>query len=427
MIEITPIKELNAEITVPGSKYIANRILILASLTNGTSIISNVPNNDDINNAITALRLFGVKIIKKGTALEIKGACGKLIAPTKKINVGDSGTLLRYATGIACLAKGTTKITGSDTIKKRPIKDLLDALKQVNIDCESNNYSYPPITIRGGTLNGGTINIKGNISSQYISSLLIIAPFAKKKLEINITTELVSKPYVDLTMDLMEEFGVSIERHNYHRFIINPKKRYLHLNYHIPGDWSSASYFLAAAALVPGRVKLTDMDMHSIQGESKFYNALYQMGVDIEKGKDWVIVEGPDQLNGIEIDMNSMPDVVQTLAAVAMFANSKTRIFNIHNLIYKESDRINMTATELKKLGTKIETLGGELIINPGKIKSASPVIFETHNDHRMAMSLALIGLKIKGIKIKNPEVVNKSFPGYWDKLRDIGVKIRDV
>lgn len=423
MIKINPITNLDTEIKVSGSKYIANRVLLIAALADGTSIIRNVPENDDIKNTIKALEQFGVKIKKDDNTLTINGTSGNFTAPKKAIDVGHSGTLLRFMAGFASLAKGTTIITGSERIRQRPIKDLLDALQKQGIYTESKD-DYPPVKLYGGKIKGGSIQVKASVSSQYISSLLLISSFAREDVEIIIKDELSSKNYVDLTIELMKRFGVDVESEDYKRFIIRKGQAYSAKEYVIPADPSSASYFMAAAAIVPGTIKINGFDKDSIQGESKFCDVLEKMGCRVRPEKNSITITGKKDLKGIDIDMNSMPDVVQTLASVAVFAVSKTTIKNIENLKYKECDRINDTAEELRKLGASVETKDDEIIITPRPMKGT---VLDTHDDHRMAMSLSLIGLKIPDIIIKNPQDCKKSFPDFYDKLKDIGVKVEDV
>jgi len=424
MIEIKPIKALDSEITVPGSKYIANRVLLLAALANGASKIKNVPDNEDISAAIGALKKFNIeiKIDKKNKEVIINGSNGNVAAPNEKIDVRNSGTLMRLITGFASLAEGKTTITGSKRIKQRPIKELLMSLNDLGIKCSSKNNGFPPVEVNGGTLDGGKTRIKGNVSSQFISSLLIISPYAKNDVEIIVENELVSKNYVDMTIDLMKKFGVNVKRDNYRRFRVRSGQKYSAKSYAIPADWSSANYFLAATAIVPGKIKVEDVDL-SQKGEAEFADMLKKMGCKVKKNKNSIEVIGNKKLNAVEADMSTMPDSVQTLAAVAVFAKGATRIKNIGNLKYKESDRINDTASELKKIGIKAVAKDDELIIEGGNPSSAA---IDPHNDHRMAMSFALIGLKT-GIKIKNPECVAKSFPNFWEKLNEIGVKTKNA
>lgn len=415
MIEISPIKNLNATISVPGSKYIANRLLIICALANGVSILKNVPENEDINNAIKAIKEFGIKIEKSNGTLTINGTGGKLKAPKSKINVGDSGTLLRFIAGFAALAKGRSKITGSKRIQKRPISDLLKSLSDLGIKCESTN-NHAPIKIQGGNFKGGKTLIKGDVSSQFISSLLMISPFAKKDVEISVNGKPVSLEYIDLTINLMKEFGVKVER-NGNKFKIKFNQKYKSRNFTIPADWASADYFLAAASIVPGKVRINNLDLKLRQPESGFFRLLENMGCKVTLDGNSIEITGNNKLKAIEADMSSMPDSAQTLAIVALFANGTTKISGISNLKFKESDRINDTANELRKLGADVKVTDNGMEITPGKLKSAT---INPHNDHRMAMSFAIAGLKISGIKVDNPECVNKSYPEFWQKLSDI-------
>ena len=424
MIEITPIKKLDAEISMPGSKYIANRLLIICALADGTSVLSNAPNNDDINNAIAALRNFGVEIKKIKNSLIIKGTKGKLKQTKKEIDVGDSGTLLRFIIGIAALAEGQTKIFGSKRICERPIQNLLDSLHDLGIKIESLNDGCAPLIIHGGTFKGGTAKISGNVSSQFISSLLLIAPFAQKDVEIIVEGNLVSRGYVDLTIDLMKKAGIDIKRKGYKQFKIKSRQIYKQVKIDIPADWASANYFLAAAAIMPGIIRIRNINMQSNQPESQFVNVLKKIGCSIKVKNKSLTVKGPKILSAVEADMSTMPDSVQTLCAVALFSRGTTKITGISNLKYKESDRINDTAKELRKLGADIVINKDSLAIRNNKV---NPAVIDPHNDHRMAMSLALVGLKIRGIKINQPECVSKSFPGFWNKMKEVGIKIKNV
>ncbi len=421
MIEIKPLKQLDyKEINVPGSKYIANRVLIIAALADGITTITNVPDNDDINHSIQALKHLGINIKQDHDTLEIIGCSGKLNVKGKKLDVGESGTLMRFITCVAALSNDKIHITGSQRICQRPVGELLDALGNLGVKVKS-NAGCPPIDFLEGKLVGGTTNISGNVSSQYISGLLLVAPFAEKDVVINLTTELVSKKYVDLTIDLMEKFGVVVVRNEYKCFRVKAGQKYTGMKFSVPGDWSSANYFFAIAALLKGKIKVKNLNLNSKHGEARFISVLEKMGCYIEKGSDFIIVTGPEQLLGIDIDMEPMPDTVQTLTALAPFAMKKTIIRHIENLKYKECDRINDTAFELRKMGCRVETTNDAMIIYPSVLNSA---VVDTHSDHRMAMSMAIIGLVQEGIKIMNPECAGKSFPGYWDKLKEIGVEI---
>ena len=424
MIRIKPLDKLKKNvIEVPGSKYIANRVLMLAALADGESTISNVPENNDINYAIRALKNFGIDIQQKKNVLKIQGTGGKINSASDVIDVGESGTLMRFITAVSALSENKVTITGSKRITERPVEHLIDALGQVGIKCESPT-GCPPVSIQGGRIHGGEIKVQGNISSQFISGLLLVAPFADGDLKITLTSELVSVKYVDMTIKMMEEFGVKVQRNGYKEFFIADGQKYKAKDFIIPGDWSSASYFLATAALLQDKIKIINMDLNSTQGEAKFYEVLEKMGCEVELGENSITLTSNNKLNGVDIDMGNMPDVAQTLAAIAPFSNGKTTIRNIEHLRYKECDRVEETANELRKIGGNVSTTKDSITIEPSQILSGQ---IETHNDHRMAMSFALCGLKAENVVINNPEVSSKSFPIYWEKLQEIGVEIEQV
>ncbi|MFP4546560.1 MAG: 3-phosphoshikimate 1-carboxyvinyltransferase [Fidelibacterota bacterium] len=424
MIRIKPLEKLKKNIIeVPGSKYIANRVLMLAALADGESTVVNVPDNNDIRHAIDALQNFGIDIQQSRNTLKIQGTGGKIHPKADVINVGESGTLMRFITAVSALSKTKVTITGSKRITERPVDHLVDALGQVGVKCESPS-GCPPVTIQGGKIDGGKINVQGNISSQFISGLLLVAPFAERDLKIVLTSELVSVKYVDMTIKMMEEFGVTVERKGYKEFFIADGQKYKARKYIIPGDWSSASYFLAAAAVLQDKIEIINMDLKSTQGEAKFYEVLEKMGCQVELGQNSVKLISNQQLKGVDVDMGNMPDVAQTLTAIAPFADGITTIRNIEHLRYKECDRVEETANELRKIGGKASTTKDSITIEPSDLTGGQ---VETHNDHRMAMSFALCGLKAENVVINNPEVSAKSFPIYWDKLHEIGVEIEEV
>ena len=424
MIKIKPLNKLKKNvIEVPGSKYIANRVLMLAALADGESTITNVPENNDIRHAIKALQNFGIDIQQNGNTLKIQGTGGKIHPKSDVINVGESGTLMRFITAVSALSKTKVTITGSKRITERPVDHLVDALGQVGISCESPT-GCPPVSIQGGKIAGGEIRVQGNISSQFISGLLLVAPFAEGDLKISLTSELVSVKYVDMTIKMMEEFGVKVERQGYKEFFIADGQKYQARKFIIPGDWSSASYFLAAAAVLQDKIEIINLDLNSTQGEAKFYEVLEKMGCRVDLGENSVKLTSNQPLKGVDVDMGNMPDVAQTLAAIASFADGKTTIRNIEHLRYKECDRVEKTANELRKIGGNVSTTKDSITIVPSELTGGQ---VETHNDHRMAMSFALCGLKAENVIINNPEVSAKSFPIYWEKLQEIGVELEPV
>jgi len=278
------------------------------------------------------------------------------------------------------------------------------------------NNGCPPLEISGGGVSGGKINLAGDKSSQYLTSVLLCAPYFKSDTTINIIGDLTSKSYADITLSIMEDFGVTVQNKNYTQFYVPAGQIYQAKNYAIEADWSSASYFLAAAAITQGEMTLFGLKPDSLQGDAGFLNVLEQMGCTIERSPEKIFIKG-NPLRGIDINMNNMPDVAQTLAVTALFAKGETRISGIGNLKIKETDRIEALKGELSRLGARVETGEDFLTVHPG---TYVPADIETYDDHRMAMSLALAGLKIPGVRIKNPNCVEKSFPDFFERLESI-------
>lgn len=415
MLAIKTKKFINAVIEAPPSKSYTNRALIIAALAKGKSIIKNPLLSDDTSYMISALKQFGVKIKRKNKELVVHGTSEKLTQPKNQIYAGNAGTTMRFLAALSSLVDGQTIITGDKRMQQRPIKDLLDALQQLGIRNESDN-GFPPVRIYGGTFNGGSISLNGSVSSQFLSSILMCSPYAKKDVAINIIGDLTSKPYVDITLDIMKNFGVAVKNINYKKFIIKNNQRYKSRVYKIEGDASSASYFFAAAAITKGTIKVKNINPNSKQGDIKFAGLLKKMGCGVKKGVNFIQVKG-HSLKSIEVDMNDMPDVVPTLAVTSLFADSTTKISNVANLRVKETDRLRALAIELRKLGADAKETEDGLIIKRRRLHKA---VIETYNDHRMAMSFAIAGLAVSGVRIKNPACVNKSFPEFWKKFNEL-------
>jgi 3-phosphoshikimate 1-carboxyvinyltransferase len=414
-IAIKQIEKVNAKVDAPASKSYTNRALIIAALADGKSTLKNPLVSDDTKFMVAALKELGVNIKQEKGKITVKGNGGRFGEAKKELFVGNAGTAMRFLTGAAALAGGTTTITGNDRMKRRPIEDLLDGLRQLGVVCNSAD-GFPPVKVSGHTLRGGTIKMKGNKSSQYFTSIMMISPYAKEDVVISVDGELTSKSYIDITIDVMKKFAVGVDNNNYKKFTV-PVGAYKPCDYQIEGDASSASYFFGAAAITGGKVKVNNLNPKSAQGDINFPSVLKKMGCKVKTGKDFISLEG-GKLKGIEVDMNLMPDTVQTLAVVALFAKGKTKIKNISNLRIKETDRIAALASELKKLGAKVDTKKDSITITPAP--EYNPAEIETYDDHRMAMSFSLAGLKIQGIKIKNPGCVSKSFPDYWNKFNEL-------
>ncbi len=408
-------KNLRTEIQVPPSKSYTNRALIAAALGEGDTTIVNPSLSDDSLHLLNALKDFGITIKKKKGSFEVQGSNGTLTAPKKEVFIGNAGTAMRFLTTLASLAQGETVLTGDEQMQQRPIQDLLDALKHSGIKSSSTN-GCPPVTIHGGNFSGGRIDIRAEKSSQFISSLLLTSPYAKRPVDLFIKGKINSLPYVDMTLHVMRSFGAEIDIADPSIYRVSNKSKYIGHEFHVESDASSATYFLAAAAITGGTITIPDISPDSLQGDVKFIDVLSEMGCSVTKHEHSLEVTGK-KLRGIEIDMNNLPDCVPALAVVAAFAEGSTTITNIPQLRYKETDRIAALAKELSKMGVKIEVTEDGLIIHPGKLHGTT---IETYNDHRIAMSFAVAGLCVEGMTISHPECVAKSFPTFWDEFKKL-------
>jgi len=425
---IIPIKQaVNAQLTMPGSKSFTNRALVMAALTDGESRILNYPQSDDNNILITALRKIGVEITKTTREIIVKGTGGKFKEFNGKINFGVAGTSIRFFTSIACLVPGTIILDGSARMRQRPIGELVNALRDLEAKItylEKNGC--PPIEISNTVIRGGKLSIQGTVSSQYVTSLLLIAPVMEKGIEIQVEDKQVSKSYIDMTIASLESFGVNVENQGYKKYIIKAGESYRASDYYVEGDISGASYFWAIAALTNGIVRVENINPRSSQGDVGFPDLLERMGCRVIKNAEekWIEVAGVGKLWGIEVDMEQMPDTAQTLAVVASFAKGKTKITGLSTLRGKETNRLSALQTELAKMGIKSEVGDDYIIVKGGNPTGA---LIETHKDHRMAMAFAIAGVKIPSIEILDPMVVNKSFPDFWKKLENTGVEVKMI
>lgn len=382
---------------MPGSKSLTNRAIIMASLSNGLSKISNISNSLDSKIMIKAMKKLGIIIKENKNELQIIGNQGVFKEFNGSINAGNAGTVARFLTSLVILVPGRVVINRSNRMKERPIKELAEALKKIRT---------------------GKVSIKGNISSQFISSLLMITPVLEKGLVIKIIDRLVSRTYVDMTIDLLNKFGIKVINHQYKKFVVGKNQKYKSAVYKVEGDASGASYFLGIAAVTGKKIRV-NIDPKSVQGDAKFIDILEKMGCLVEKNShgQWVEVTGPEILKGITVDMNLMPDTAQTLAVVAAFAKGKTKITGLSTLKIKETDRLLALKNELRKMQIKSEITGDSITVTGGNPQKA---VIETYEDHRMTMAFAVAKAKIPGLIIKNPEVVKKSFPEFWEKFKQI-------
>jgi 3-phosphoshikimate 1-carboxyvinyltransferase len=414
MIEIKPLTHCDAVIAVPGSKSYTHRALVISALAAGESSLINALRCEDTEHTAQALGKFGVRILREGDGLRVQGTGGKLKAGAEKIYVGDSGTSMRFLTALAALKNGRTQLDGSERMRQRPMAELLDGLVALGVKAYSEEGDgYPPVVVESQGLMGGVVRIDGGESSQFISALLMVAPLARGDVRIEVASHLASRPYVDITRDVMSAFGVEVQLGGERSFFVPRGQRYFPRKYPIEGDASNASYFFAAAAITAGKVRVENFRPASVQGDSGFLRILEKMGCEVNCGESFAAIRGND-LKGIELDMNTMPDLVPTLAVTAAFARGKTVIHNIGHLRLKESDRIRSLASELAKMGVRVEEGEDWLSVEGGGVWAAE---IETHNDHRLAMSFAVAGLAVPGIRIKGERCVEKSFPEFWETL----------
>jgi 3-phosphoshikimate 1-carboxyvinyltransferase len=424
-LQITPINHpLDAAVRVPGSKSLTNRALLIASLADGTTRLTNALFSDDSKYFANALQTLGFEVQSDELKQEITvtGLCGKIPSKKAELFIGNAGTAARFLSAFLTLGQGEFIIDGDARMRERPIGDLIDALHQLGVELEAPN-DCPPVEIYANGLPGGQTKIAGNISSQFLSALLMVAPYANSPIEIDVTTELNSKPYVDMTIAIMKDFGVEIERHGYEHFTIRPSSFLPPFDvaqgklssYFIESDASAASYFFAAPVICGGIVRVENISRNSKQGDIAFLDILEQMGCEIKEGDNSVEVMRTKSLVGVDVDMRDIPDTAQTLAAIAPFATSPTRIRGIASARLKETDRVHATCMELARLGVSVEEYEDGLTIYP--CDEIQPGTIRTYNDHRMAMAFSLIGLRNPGIVIENPACVSKTFPNYFEVL----------
>ncbi len=423
-LTLPPLSSIDGEVTIPGSKSLSNRILLLAALADGPTVITNLLRSDDIERMLDALQALGVpcELSEDGTGCIVTGQGGPLSTTQElELFLGNAGTAMRPLTAALCLGQGEFTLEGVPRMYERPIGDLVDALRACGADIDYlGKEGFPPLRIRGTGLNGGTVRIKGNISSQFLTALLMSAPYASDDLTIEVEGELVSKPYIDITLAAMQQFGVTVENDNYRTLTVRHGQRYRSPGeVMVEGDASSASYFLAAAAIAGGTVRVHGIGKASVQGDVAFAEVLEQMGATVGWSDYWVEVSR-GALRGIDVDLNHIPDAAMTIATTALFAQGPTAIRNVYNWRVKETDRLHAMATELRKLGADVEEGRDYLIVNPvSEIKAAS---IETYDDHRIAMCFSLAAFGNAPITILDPGCTAKTFPRYFDEFRALTV-----
>lgn len=419
---LQPIKRVDGDVTVPGSKSLSNRALLLAALAKGTTTLSNLLDSDDIRRMLEALTALGInyELSADKTRCVVHGNDGAFTqTPSQPLHLGNAGTAMRPLCAALAASPIACTLTGDPRMQERPIGDLIDALRQLDADISyQNNEGYPPLAIKGKTLQAGKVSIDGSVSSQFLTAVLMAAPLFAGRTEIHITGELVSKPYIEITLDIMQKFGVIVTHNQYKSFVIEGGQHYQAPGeFMVEGDASSASYFLAAGAIKGGRVQVNGVGKTSVQGDIRFAEVLAQMGAKVEYADTYIAVES-GTLRGIDIDLNHIPDAAMTIAVAALFADGPTTIRNIYNWRVKETDRLAAMSTELRKVGATVEE-GHDYItvIPPSELHHAC---IDTYDDHRIAMCFSLVALGDTAITINDPGCTAKTFPDYFQRFASL-------
>lgn len=428
-VEIQPVDgPVLATVRPPGSKSITNRALVCAALARGRSVLTGALDSEDTRVMIAALRQLGIDVAVEdaGSTLAVAGCDGVIPVKHAELFVANSGTTMRFLTAMVALGQGAFRLDGVARMRERPIGDLVSALNALGAEVRClGRDNCPPVVVTASGLPGGTASIRGDISSQFLSGLLMAAPYAQTPVALQVDGTLVSIPYVEMTLAVMKSFGVdSRVTGNFSRLEVSNSIRYAGRTYEIEPDASAASYFFAAAAITGGRIKVEGLHQFALQGDVHFCRCLAQMGAHISYSENSITVEGRP-LHGIDVDMNDISDTVQTLAVTALFAGGPTRIRNVAHIRHKETDRIAATACELRKLGATVEEYDDGLQILPPERQLHGAEI-DTYHDHRMAMSFALAGLRLPQVVIRDPGCTEKTYPEFFrDLARITGTRTR--
>jgi len=414
-IKTQPIK--SCAVSVPGSKSFSHRILIASALSSGDCTIDNCLQSDDTRFTIQALKQFGVQVVESGEPLVLKGKSGRFDASDAPIFLGNSGTSMRLLTALAALGNGTYVLTGTERMQARPLDDLIDGLGQIGVPAKSvHNNGCPPVEVTGGMVEGGSMRLRCGSSSQYLSAMLLIAPCTRQGIEITVTEGPVSKPYIDMTIQVMERFGIQVERSGHHYFRVEGGQAYRPGKYTVESDCSQAGYFWAAAAITGTGVKVLGTSPDTLQGDIRLISLLESMGCRCIQENDGIRLTG-GRLTAIDADMSDIPDMVPTLAVVSAFAHGTTWIRNVAHLRVKESDRLATVADGLIRMGISAVCTDDGLVVEGGRPHGAA---VDTYDDHRIAMSFAVAGLMVPGVVIRDERCVEKSFPDFWGVFSEL-------
>jgi 3-phosphoshikimate 1-carboxyvinyltransferase len=413
---VKPAGPLQAVVRLPGSKSHTQRALVIAALAEGVSILRNGLRSEDTEYLIRALSSLGARISGQGDDLRVEGTGGRIRNPGREIFLGNNGTAMRFLTSLVCLGSGSFTLTGDARLCERPMGPLLDALSLLGAEYRClGRAGCAPFDLSASSLSGGEVVFRGDESSQYISSLMLSSPYARKETVVEVSGTVLSRPYVDITVQAMDRFGVSVTEERPNRFRVPAGNPYRGREYTIEPDVSSGSYLFLAAALCGGWVRAENLDPASRQGDMRFLEILEEAGCSVIRGQDAIEVRGGVLLPGdMTIPMGDMPDMVPTVAALAACRQGRTTIEGVPHLRFKESDRLSAVAAELGRAGIRVEERPDGLVVEGGIPRG---VEIETYKDHRIAMSFAVLGLVAPGMKIRDPGCVRKSFPGFWEML----------
>lgn len=405
----------DAVVLIPGSKSLTNRALVIAALAEGISHLANVLISDDTAVMVDALRRLGfvVDVDAREQRISVQGLGGRIPATAADLFVGNAGTAARFLTAMVALGHGRYRLDGTPRMRERPIRDLADALNALGAAVESPS-GCPPVVVEARGLRGGHVRVRGEISSQFVSAVLITAPYAADAVDLSVDGRLVAAPYVEMTVAVMREFGARVDRLAPQRFLIPGGQRYQGRDYAVEPDASSAAYFFGAAAITGGRVRVPGLSAASLQGDARIVDLFERMGCRVDRADSYLEVCGNTALRGLDVDLGAISDQTMTVAAVAPFADGPTRIRGVAHIRHQESDRLAATAAELRRLGQDVEEFEDGLRITPQPVR---PAVVHTYGDHRIAMAFATIGLRVPGVAIADPGCVTKTFPDFFERL----------
>ncbi|MBI4809078.1 MAG: bifunctional 3-phosphoshikimate 1-carboxyvinyltransferase/cytidylate kinase [Nitrosomonadales bacterium] len=428
-LELPPLMSAHGSVRLPGSKSISNRVLLLAALAQGTTTVRDLLHSDDTERMLDALRTLGVQVESLGdNAYRVTG-CGGNFGETRgarfpvkqaKLFLGNAGTAFRPLTAALALSGGSYELSGVPRMHERPIGDLVDALRQLGADIRYlGNEGFPPLQISAAKLAGDTAKVRGDVSSQFLTGLLMALPLLDRAVKVEVVGELISKPYIEITLAMMARFGVTVQRDGWRSFTVNAGSRYVSpKEIYVEGDASSASYFLTAGAIGGGPVRVEGVGKSSVQGDVRFAEALEQMGAVVTMGDNWIEAKASGKLKAIDLDCNHIPDAAMTLAVAALFTDGTTTLRNIASWRVKETDRIAAMATELRKVGATVEEGADYIrIAPPAQLRHAA---IDTYDDHRMAMCFSLAAFGGAGVRINDPKCVAKTFPDYFSMFEKV-------